>query len=119
MRTGLLFPPPPDAYRAIEDRAVDLALRIQEEASVDVVTGDKMRRDVFADFDRRPHRRLDALWDQRLRFHTRNDTGFEISFSVTERVTALSCLAIDDFHSAAARAGKPGEPAGPTEQRRT
>jgi hypothetical protein len=46
-------------------------------------------------------------------------TELEISFSVTERVTALSSLATDEFHSAAARAGKPGEPAGRTEQRRT
>lgn len=49
MRTGLLFPPPPDDYGAIEDRAVDQALRFQAEASVDVVTGGKKRRDVFAD----------------------------------------------------------------------
>lgn len=54
-----------------------------------------------------------------MRSRSLNKTELEISFSVTERVTALSCLAIDEFHSAAARPGKPGEPAGRTEQRRT
>ena len=41
---------PPDEYRVIEDHAVDEALRIQEEAGVDVVTDGEQRRDIFFDF---------------------------------------------------------------------
>jgi 5-methyltetrahydropteroyltriglutamate--homocysteine methyltransferase len=37
------------SYRAIEDDAVDKALRIQEEAGVDVATDGEMRRDLFCD----------------------------------------------------------------------
>jgi 5-methyltetrahydropteroyltriglutamate--homocysteine methyltransferase len=39
-----------DEYRAVEDAAVDRALRIQEEAGVDVATDGEMRRDIFFDF---------------------------------------------------------------------
>src|SRR3712207_6279345 len=39
-----------DEYRAAEDAAVDRALRIQEEAGVDVATDGEMRRDIFFDF---------------------------------------------------------------------
>jgi len=40
----------PEEYRSVEDAAVDAALRIQEEAGVDVVTDGEMRRDIFFDF---------------------------------------------------------------------
>lgn len=36
--------------KAVEDRAVDEALKVQEEAGVDVVTDGEMRRDFFFDF---------------------------------------------------------------------
>jgi 5-methyltetrahydropteroyltriglutamate--homocysteine methyltransferase len=39
-----------EEYRAVEDAAVDSALRIQEQAGVDVVTDGEMRRDIFFDF---------------------------------------------------------------------
>ena len=39
----------PGEYKAIEDRAVDEALRIQEDGGVDVVTDGEMRRDIFFD----------------------------------------------------------------------
>src|SRR5882762_2740796 len=47
MRAGSLAE---NDYRAIEDRAVDEALRIQETAGVDVATDGEMRRDIFFDF---------------------------------------------------------------------
>jgi 5-methyltetrahydropteroyltriglutamate--homocysteine methyltransferase len=47
LRAGRLGEP---EYRAIEDAAVDAALRIQEEAGVDVATDGEMRRDIFFDF---------------------------------------------------------------------
>jgi 5-methyltetrahydropteroyltriglutamate--homocysteine methyltransferase len=39
-----------ETYRAVEDRAVDAALSIQEAAGVDVATDGEMRRDLFFDF---------------------------------------------------------------------
>ena len=47
MRAGELSPA---GYRAVEDRAVDSALRLQEEAGLDVATDGEMRRDIFFDF---------------------------------------------------------------------
>ena len=44
MRTGEL---PPDEYCAVEDRAVDDALKLQEEIGLDVVTDGEMRRYAF------------------------------------------------------------------------
>jgi len=41
---------PEEEYRVVEDRAVDAALRMQEEAGVDVATDGEMRRDIFFDF---------------------------------------------------------------------
>jgi 5-methyltetrahydropteroyltriglutamate--homocysteine methyltransferase len=39
-----------DAFRAVEDHAIDAALRIQEAAGVDVATDGEIRRDLFFDF---------------------------------------------------------------------
>src|SRR5688572_312076 len=39
-----------EEYRAVEDNAVDAALRFQERAGVDVATDGEMRRDIFFDF---------------------------------------------------------------------
>jgi len=99
-----------DALRAIEDGAVDEALRIQEAAGVDVVTDGEMRRDVFFDFFVKGLTGVAMLPGERIRFHGSDpdhETEFQIPFSVTERVTALSCPALEEFEYASKRTSKP------------
>jgi 5-methyltetrahydropteroyltriglutamate--homocysteine methyltransferase len=107
MRAGQLSP---DDYRAIEDRAVDDALRIQEEAGVDVVTDGEMRRDVFFDFFIKGLTGLSMLPGIKVQFHSGDSDlamEFQIPFTVTERVTALACPAVEEFRYASARTAKP------------
>jgi 5-methyltetrahydropteroyltriglutamate--homocysteine methyltransferase len=99
-----------EEYRAIEDAAVDDAIRIQEEAGVDVVTDGEMRRDVFFDpflkgltgFEMRP--------SYTVRFRNRDsDVAMEvpIPFTVVERVRALPCPALEELAYAQQRTEKP------------
>ena len=107
MRAGELSP---DEYRAIEDRAVDEALRLQEEVGVDVVTDGEMRRDIFFDFFIKGLTGLSMLPGTKVQFHSREkDVAMEVEipFTVTERVTALPCPAVDEFRYASARTAKP------------
>ena len=98
------------AYRRIEDQAVDQALRIQEEAGVDVVTDGEMRRDVFFDFFIKGMTGLSMLPGVKVQFHSRESDlamEFQIPFTVTERVTALPCPAVEEFRYASTRTTKP------------
>jgi len=91
------------ALRAVEDSAVDEALRIQEAAGVDVVTDGEMRRDVFFDFFISGLRGLSMLPGERIRFHSDNPERameFQIPFSVTEPLTPLGCPAVEEFRYA-------------------
>jgi Cobalamin-independent synthase, Catalytic domain len=99
-----------DAYRAVEDRAVDEALRIQEDAGVDVVTDGEMRRDIFFDafvagmegFSHEP------AWT--VQFHRPDaDQAFQVDipFTVTDRIRARRSPALDEFLAAKDRASKP------------
>lgn len=87
-------------YKAVEDRAVDEALRLQEDAGVDVVTDGEMRRDIFFDLfvngmDGFSHERA---WT--VQFHQEDtDVAFEVDipFTVTERVKPKSSPALVEF----------------------
>ncbi len=89
-----------DAYKAIEDRAVDEALRLQKDAGVDVVTDGEMRRDIFFDLfvngmDGFSHERA---WT--VQFHQQDtDVAFEVDipFTVTEKVKPRSSPALAEF----------------------
>jgi 5-methyltetrahydropteroyltriglutamate--homocysteine methyltransferase len=107
MRAGQLDP---QEYRAIEDAAVDEALRIQEEAGVDVVTDGEMRRDIFFDFLIKGLTGLTMQPAYTIRFHGHEaDAAMEVQvpFSVVEKITALPCPAVEEFAYASQRTDKP------------
>ncbi len=97
------------AYREVEDRAVDEALRIQEDAGVDVVTDGEMRRDIFFDafvagMDGFSH---EPAWT--VQFHRPDeDQAFqvEIPFTVTDKLTARRSPALDEFLAAKDRTSR-------------
>jgi 5-methyltetrahydropteroyltriglutamate--homocysteine methyltransferase len=100
----------PEAYREIEDRAVDDALRLQEEIGLDVVTDGEMRRDLFMDFLVKGMSGLEFKPAAIVRFHN-HDTAdamtVQIPFSVTENVRPLPCPGVDEFRYASERTTKP------------
>ena len=103
MRAGRMSP---EAYRAIEDAAVDEALRIQERAGVDVVTDGEMRRDIFFDPFVKGMTGLSRLPGDTVTFRDAGDAvamEVQIPFSVTERVTPLACPVLDEFAYARSR----------------
>jgi 5-methyltetrahydropteroyltriglutamate--homocysteine methyltransferase len=107
MRAGRLDPA---AYRGIEDRAVDAALRLQEECGVDVVTDGEMRRDIFFDFLIKGVTGIVMQSSYTVRFH--DHAGAEtmsvpIPFSVAERIHPLPCPAVDELRYARERTSKP------------
>jgi 5-methyltetrahydropteroyltriglutamate--homocysteine methyltransferase len=107
MRAGRLDPA---AYRGIEDRAVDAALRLQEDCGVDVVTDGEMRRDIFFDFLIKGVTGIVMQSSYTVRFH--DHAGAEtmsvpIPFSVAERIRPLPCPAVDEFRYARERTPKP------------
>jgi 5-methyltetrahydropteroyltriglutamate--homocysteine methyltransferase len=107
MRAGRLLP---DEYKAIEDRAVDTALRIQEEAGVDVVTDGEQRRDIFFDFFISGISGMSPTPGSTIEFHgaTPEDSmAVQIPFSVTERIKALPCPALAEFAYAVDRTERP------------
>jgi 5-methyltetrahydropteroyltriglutamate--homocysteine methyltransferase len=107
MRAGQLDPA---AYRQIEDAAVDEALRIQEDAGVDVVTDGEMRRDVFFDFLIKGLTGLTMQPSYTVRFHGHDpDAAMEVQvpFSVVEKITPLPCPAVEELAYASQRTEKP------------
>ena len=95
MRAGTLDPA---EYRETEDRAVDEALRIQEEAGVDVVTDGEMRRDIFFDQFVTGMDGFSPVPAYTVQFHeSGNDANVsfvvEIPFSVTGRLERRSVIA--------------------------
>jgi 5-methyltetrahydropteroyltriglutamate--homocysteine methyltransferase len=108
MRAGRL---PPDEYRAIEDRAVDDALRIQEDAGVDVVTDGEQRRNIFFDFFVSGMSGTTMVpTGFSVDFHgaTPEDTmSVVIPFCVTEPIEARPCPALAEYAYASARTTKP------------
>jgi 5-methyltetrahydropteroyltriglutamate--homocysteine methyltransferase len=101
---------PEDDYRALEDRSVDAALRIQEDAGMDVVTDGEMRRDVFFDFFINGLTGLTMAPAYTVRFRGHDEdttTQFQIPFSVVEPISALPCPALEEFAYARERTDKP------------
>lgn len=98
------------ALRAAEDSAVDEALHVQEAAGVDVVTDGEMRREVFFDFFINGLRGLSMVPGERIRFHgddPQRTMEFQIPFSVTERLSTLSCPAVAEFRYASEQTTRP------------
>src|SRR5579859_2282788 len=107
LRSGAIEP---DRFRAIEDRAVDEALRIQEAAGVDVVTDGEMRRDIFFDLFLRGMEGFSQEPAYTVRFHgKRPEDAMEVQvpFTVTHRVRPKSSPALEEFRFAQGRTERP------------
>jgi 5-methyltetrahydropteroyltriglutamate--homocysteine methyltransferase len=100
----------PAAFKAIEDRAVDEAIRLQEDAGIDVVTDGELRRyafyghlvDAFDGFDR--------LGGWAIPF--RDETGEELVLrrpAVVERLRFRRGMCAEEWTYLRARARKPGK----------
>ena len=107
MRAGDM---PYEDYRAIEDRAVDNALRLQEDVGMDVVTDGEMRRDIFFDFLMKGVSGLSMEPAYTVRFHNHEQAEamvVQFPFSVTDRIKPLPCPAVGEFLYAKDRTTKP------------
>lgn len=107
MRAGELDSP---AYREIEDRAIDEALRIQEDAGLDVATDGEMRRDIFFDFFVSGMTGLSMIGGSTVTFHGHDPSAemeVQVPFSVTDRVTAKTCPGVAELEYAQPRTHLP------------
>ena len=109
LRAGELAP---DDYRAIEDRAVDGALSLQEQVGLDVVTDGEMRRDIFIDFLVKGF--SDSAFAREtsytVTFHNDDEADamtVEIPFTVVGRLEPLPCPALEELAYAKARTDRP------------
>jgi len=83
-----------EEYRAVEERAVDDALRIQEESGVDVVTDGEMRRDIFFDFFVSGAEGLTVHEGWTVRFRNANDEdAMQVTMPCRHRQAAAAQLA--------------------------
>ena len=99
-----------ERLREVEDRAVDRALRIQEEAGVDVVTDGEMRRDIFFDFFASGTEGLVPHQGWVVRFHnTPGDDAFQVQmpFAVTEKIRPRGSPALTEYEYARAHTELP------------
>jgi methionine synthase II (cobalamin-independent) len=101
---------PDEEFKKLEDRAVDEAIALQENAGVDVVTDGEMRRFTFFDqfaaaVDGVTHQEGEAV-----PFHSQPgkvDIDFHSPVSVTDKVKRKRMLTPDEFDYAKAHATKP------------
>jgi 5-methyltetrahydropteroyltriglutamate--homocysteine methyltransferase len=99
-----------DRYRAAEDRAVDEALRIQEEAGLDVATDGEMRRDIFFDFLIAGVEGLEHREGSLVHFHSdEQDDVFvvPIPFVAVERLRAKAFPGLAEYRYASERSALP------------
>jgi 5-methyltetrahydropteroyltriglutamate--homocysteine methyltransferase len=99
-----------EEYRAVEDAAVDAALRIQEQAGVDVVTDGEMRRDIFFDFFVSGTEGLTPgeSWTVHFRDAGGNDAmEVPIPFVVTDRLRARTSPGLAEYLYARERTNLP------------
>jgi 5-methyltetrahydropteroyltriglutamate--homocysteine methyltransferase len=101
-----------EEYRRIEDRAVDDALRLQEDVGLDVVTDGEMRRDIFFDFlvkgfGAEAFERGSA---STVRFHnedTSNAMTVEVPFTLVGAFRPSTCPALDELAYAKGHTDRP------------
>jgi len=100
----------PDAFKRIEDLAVDEAIRVQEEAGLDVITDGEQRRSSFYGHFVDALEGLDAEGGWGVRF--RNDSGDELLLRrpvVVEPLRWKRSMCAEEWAFLRARARKPGK----------
>ncbi|HET8674123.1 MAG TPA: cobalamin-independent methionine synthase II family protein [Thermoleophilaceae bacterium] len=97
-------------FKKIEDRAVDEAIKLQEDAGLDVVTDGEMRRFTFFDQFTAALEGVDHTEGEAVPFHSQPDKvdiDFHSPVSVTGKVKRKRMLTLEEFAYARARASKP------------
>jgi 5-methyltetrahydropteroyltriglutamate--homocysteine methyltransferase len=100
----------PEAFKAIEDRAVDGAIRLQEDAGIDVVTDGELRRYAFYGHLVDAFDGFDKLGGWAIPF--RDETGEELVLRrpvVVERLRFRRSMCAEEWTYVRARARKPGK----------
>jgi 5-methyltetrahydropteroyltriglutamate--homocysteine methyltransferase len=100
----------PAAFKAIEDRAVDEAIRLQEDAGIDVVTDGELRRYAFYGHLVDAFDGFDKLGGWAIPF--RDETGDELVLRrpvVVERLRFRRSMCAEEWVYVRARAGRPGK----------
>jgi 5-methyltetrahydropteroyltriglutamate--homocysteine methyltransferase len=100
----------PAAFKAIEDRAVDEAIRLQEDAGIDVVTDGELRRYAFYGHLVDAFDGFDKLGGWAIPF--RDETGEELVLRrpvVVERLRWRRSMCAEEWTYVRARARKPGK----------
>jgi 5-methyltetrahydropteroyltriglutamate--homocysteine methyltransferase len=100
----------PAAFKAIEDRAVDEAIRLQEDAGIDVVTDGELRRYAFYGHLVDAFDGFDKLGGWAIPF--RDETGEELVLrrpAVVERLRWRRSMCAEEWTYVRARARKPGK----------
>jgi 5-methyltetrahydropteroyltriglutamate--homocysteine methyltransferase len=101
---------PDDEFKKLEDRAVDEAIALQENAGVDVVTDGEMRRFTFFDQFVAAVEGVAAQEGEAVPFHSQRgkvDIDFHSPVSVTSRVKRKRMITPEEFEYAKAHATKP------------
>ena len=107
MRAGQL---PPAEFKAIEDKAVDDALRIQEDAGIDVVTDGEMRRNIFIEFLISAMEGMSMVGGTTVKFHGHSEDAameVDVPFSVTGKVSPRICPGVAEFEYARSKTDLP------------
>src|SRR5215472_14010766 len=100
----------PEAFKAIEDRAVDEAIRLQEDAGIDVITDGELRRYAFYGHLVDAFDGFDKLGGWAIPF--RDETGEELVLRrpvVVERLRFRRSMCAEESTYVRARARKPGK----------
>jgi len=100
----------PDEFKAIEDRAVDGAIRLQEEAGIDVITDGELRRYAFFGHLVDAFDGFDKLGGWAIPF--RDETGEELVLRrpvVVERLRWRRSMCAEEWTYLRARSGRPGK----------
>lgn len=107
MRGGKM---PYPEYRAIEDAAIDDAIKLQEDVGLQVVTDGELRRDIYFGWWVSGMDGMSMIPGERVvHFHGKDpsaDFDVQIPFQVTEKLTAKECPGLDEFNYASSKTDK-------------
>lgn len=98
-----------EEFKVFENQAVDDAIRLQEDAGLEVLTDGEIRRNIFFDFFMSGMTGLERIQGSTVRFRNeKSDNAMEVTipFSVTEKLVARVCPGVAEFNYAKERTNR-------------